>query len=200
MVTNHLILAALWILYCVLHSVLASVSIKHKARHWMGKSYKHYRLFYTLFAFAGLIAILLFQINIRPVYLFNQGVITYIVGCFIALAGLIIMGICISKYFVSLSGIKSLVQESPSNQLIITGVHRYVRHPLYLGTFLFIWGLLLLWPLWSLLITNSIITIYTLAAIKLEEDKLIDEFGESYRQYQSSVSKIFPSFKRNPTV
>jgi len=200
MVINHLILAALWILYCVLHSVLASVRIKHKARQWMGKSYKHYRLFYTLFAFAGLIAILFFQIRIVSPYFFNQNLITYITGCIMSISGLVIMGICISKYFVSLSGIKSLVQESPSNQLIITGVHRYVRHPLYLGTFLFIWGLFLLWPLWSLLITNSIITIYTLTAIMLEEDKLIDEFGETYRQYQSSVPKIVPSFKRNPTI
>lgn len=108
-----------------------------------------------------------------------------------------IMLVSIKKYFMSLSGIKTLVAEQPvANELRIDGVHKYVRHPLYLGTFLFIWGLFILYPLLSLLVANIIITVYTLIGIVFEEQKLKKEFGIAYTEYQKQVPKIIPSFKR----
>jgi len=164
----------------------------------MGKNYKHYRLFYTLFAFISLIAIIYYQIRIETIKLFLPTTVSYVLGGLVTITGLVIMMICIGKYFVSLSGIKSLVQEhSGSSQLIITGIHRYVRHPLYLGTFIFIWGLLILFPQLSLLMANTIITGYTLAALKWEEAKLIAEFGDDYRSYKQNVPAILPRLSRN---
>jgi protein-S-isoprenylcysteine O-methyltransferase Ste14 len=69
-----------------------------------------------------------------------------------------------------------------------------MRHPLYTGTFLFIWGLWVLFPSLGLLITDSIITVYTVYAIRLEEAKLVAEFGEKYRHYQRTVPKLIPRF------
>ena len=102
------------------------------------------------------------------------------------------MLICIKKYFISLSGLKSLIREEYSNELMITGVHKYVRHPLYTGTFAFLWGLFLIFPNWNLFVSNVIITAYTLIGIKLEEEKLIKEFGEQYRVYRQQVPMLFP--------
>lgn len=93
-----------------------------------------------------------------------------------------------------LSGLRSLVQEENYSELHISGIHRYVRHPLYLGTFLFIWGLFIVFPTLSLLISNSVITIYTLIGIKLEEKKLVLEFKEQYKAYQKTVPKLIPKF------
>ena len=91
-----------------------------------------------------------------------------------------------------LSGLRSLLQEETYSELLISGIHRYVRHPLYLGTFLFIWGLAILFPTLSLFISNLVITIYTLIGIKLEERKLVIEFGDQYRTYQQNVPKLIP--------
>ncbi len=92
-----------------------------------------------------------------------------------------------------LTGLRSIITEDKNtSELIITGIHKYVRHPLYLGTFIFIWGLLLLIPLLSLLISNTVITIYTLIGIKFEEEKLIEEFGQSYIEYKNEVPKLLP--------
>jgi protein-S-isoprenylcysteine O-methyltransferase Ste14 len=124
--------------------------------------------------------------------MFTPGLVVLLFGCLIAAAGLVLMLICIKKYFISLSGLLSLVQDNSTNQLIIRGVHRYVRHPLYLGTFAMLWGLLLLMPYLSLLIAITIITGYTLFGIKLEETKLVEEFGESYVSYQRQVPMIIP--------
>ena len=194
MILNHIILATLWIAYCVLHSVLASESIKKKIRSRM-KNYKRYRLLYTLFAFVFLALLIYYQIRISTIELFPSRNLIFISGILISFSGLILMLICIRKYFMNLSGLRSLFIENFSNELQITGIHKYVRHPLYLGTFIFIWGLFLLLPYFSLLIANTIITVYTLIGIELEEQKLVMEFGEEYKRYQVSVPKLIPSFK-----
>ncbi|RYF83316.1 MAG: isoprenylcysteine carboxylmethyltransferase family protein, partial [Chitinophagaceae bacterium] len=115
-------------------------------------------------------------------------------GYLVTITGFGIMLTCIRKYFMSLSGLRSLFQETTYPELIISGIHRHVRHPLYLGTFLFIWGLNILFPYLSLVVANAVITIYTLIAIKFEEDKLVAEFGEQYVQYKKSVPKLIPKW------
>jgi len=66
------------------------------------------------------------------------------------------------------------------------------------GTFLFIWGLFIFMPYASLLISNLIITCYTLIGIRFEEQKLLREFGQPYEEYKKRVPKIIPSFKPSP--
>lgn len=196
MLMQHLLLGFFWILYGIFHSSLASGKVKNWFETILKEKFRYYRLFYTLFAFAGFAIIIYYQISITTVSLFSVNNFLVIIGSIVLLTGLIIMLISIKKYFLSLSGVKSLVTEEPvSNKLRIDGVHKYVRHPLYLGTFLFIWGLFILFPLLSLLIANIVITTYTLIGIVFEEQKLIKEFGTAYSDYQNQVPKIIPSFK-----
>jgi protein-S-isoprenylcysteine O-methyltransferase Ste14 len=111
--------------------------------------------------------------------------------------GLVIMIICIRKYFFELSGIQALQK----NKTIVTpklqqnGLHGYIRHPLYFGTLLFVWGLFLLFPLLYNLIAAAAITVYVLIGIKWEEEKLFVEYGEEYKQYSRRVPKLIPKFK-----
>ena len=192
---NHIILIFLWSVYCILHSLMASSRIKQKLLSLLGAKFKYYRLFYTLFAFLFLVFILYYQFTIETTRAFESSYYTWLAGIVVGISGLIIMMICIKKYFMSLSGLLSLVKETSYNTLIITGIHKYVRHPLYLGTFGFIWGAFLCYPFWTILIANTIITLYTLIAIRFEEDKLVKEYGNSYKQYQQRVPKLIPSFK-----
>lgn len=192
MFRDHVLLAILWIAYCLLHSILADLSIKKKISLAARGLFRYYRLFYTVFAFAGLAGILYFLYFLESPLLFLLDLPILILGIFISFSGVVLMIICISKYFFTLSGLKSLFQETPSGTLMISGIHRHVRHPLYLGTFMFIWGLFLLLPYVSVLITNIIITIYTLIGIRLEEQKLVQEFGESYVRYRQQVPGLLP--------
>lgn len=191
--TEHIILAVLWIVYCILHSVLANLKVKAALKDRFPAGFTYYRLFYTLFALFGFAGIVLFQLQMESSWLFQQTKLVYWTGMIITAGGAFIMLICIRKYFIHLSGIRSLYEKIPVNELQITGIHKYVRHPLYLGTFIFIWGLLLVIPATSLLISNLIITVYTVVAIQFEENKLEREFGESYRQYKLKVPKLIPS-------
>lgn len=194
MLIHHIILATLWIVYVVLHSVLADLGVKSWMQKKLGRNYKHYRLAYTVFAFVFLAVIVWYQVTIPTIHLYKPSFLVVIAGYLVAITGLGIMITCIKKYFMSLSGLRSLFQDTTYPELIITGIHRQVRHPLYLGTFIFIWGLAILFPYLSLVIANLIITVYTLIAIKFEEDKLVKEFGEQYVRYQKTVPKIIPKW------
>ena len=196
MLEQHLLLAFMWIVFCVLHSVLADSHFKKSIATRSPRFFKNYRFYYTLFAFVSLGLVIYYQLQLTSPLLFSDLLIITIIGSVMTLVGGGIMLICIKKYFLSLSGLKSLVAEQVvANELRIDGIHRYVRHPLYLGTFIFIWGLFFLFPYWSLLIADIVITSYTLYAIRLEERKLVDEFGDAYLTYKEQVPMILPGRK-----
>ena len=196
MITNHIILAAAWTCYCILHSLLASIWFKGKAQNLLKDGYRHYRLFYALFAFIGFVVIILFQVSIVSPPLYKVTMTSKIIGGIIGLTGLVIMLFCIKKYFMQLSGLKELIQNRTANELMITGIHKKVRHPLYAGTFIFIWGLMVFFPYPSLLIANIIITTYTLIGIRFEENKLEKEFGAAYKKYKKEVPMLIPKFSQ----
>jgi protein-S-isoprenylcysteine O-methyltransferase Ste14 len=177
-----------------LHSLFASTGFKIAAAKRMGKGSRHYRLYYTLFAFLTLAAIFAYQLSMHNYFFYRLNILLYIAGSVMVLAGLAIMAVCIAKYFFQLSGLKALMQEQHSDTLMITGIHRKMRHPLYTGTFIFIWGLFVLFPAASLLIADLVITIYTLIGIRFEERKLILAFGEAYVKYKKEVPMLIPRF------
>ena len=192
MLANHIFLFILWVVYGSLHSVLASNRVKDFFANKMGTRFQHYRLGYNVFALVALVAIAWFGLSLQTVSLFAPLLWTEILGSIIALSGLLLMLACIAKYFTGLSGLFPSKPSPGKTQLIISGLHRYVRHPLYLGTFIFLWGLVIVFPLLSVLVSVVAITAYTVVALPLEEKKLVNEFGEQYKAYQKTVPRIIP--------
>jgi len=158
----------------------------------MGPAYKYYRFIYSVFALVTLTLVVWFQYSIESPFLFVSMIYVYFPGIIAALSGLCIMVICINKYFYEQSGLQAIQSSQVKNTLQQTGLHKYVRHPLYLGTLLFIWGLFLIFPLMSNIIAATIITMYVLIGIRLEEKKLKLQFGESYTDYVKKVPRLIP--------
>src|SRR5258708_5985577 len=115
MIANHILLAAAWTSYCILHSVFASLWFKGKVQKLLKEDYRHYRLLYTLFAFIGFLTIIFFQVSIISPPIFKITTTSKIVGGLIGLTGLVIMLLCIKKYFMQLSGLKELIQNRTKN-------------------------------------------------------------------------------------
>jgi methanethiol S-methyltransferase len=194
-VLQHILLALGWSLFGFFHSALASGRVKRAFfGRWPGLR-PYYRTAYVLFAFLTMGAVLAWQLRIDSPLLLGPG--WRYPGFLLAGAGLLLMIVCIKKYFMSLSGLKSLFRhEEVAPKLRIDGVHRYIRHPLYLGTFVFIWGLFLIFPYASLLVANVFIQGYTILAIPFEEAKLIQDFGPDYERYRKEVPRLIPRFWR----
>ena len=109
---------------------------------------------------------------------------------------MVIMLISIKKYFLLLSGVRSLFFPTPASELKINGIHRFVRHPLYSGTILFVIGLFFLFPTLNNLIAVVLLILYVLIGIAFEEKKLLNEFGKNYEEYISNVPMLIPHFKK----
>ncbi len=186
---NYLLLAFFWIVYCGLHSVLADNKVKIYFNQFVVFKRFPYRIFYNIWAVLSLLAVLFYQFSFFSDYIFKPGLLIQLAGIILFISGLIIMIICIKKYFRQLSGL----EESYTDILQVSGIHKIIRHPLYAGTFLFIIGLWLLFPYWSNLIAVCIIIIYTLIGIVLEEKKLVSYFGDQYVQYKKNVPAIIPT-------
>jgi len=82
------------------------------------------------------------------------------------------------------------------HKLIITGPYKYVRHPMYLGSFIYTIGLMMisLDVLVILFFSFSIWVNYR--RIPREEQMLIDEFGDEYIKYIKRSGKLLPRFHR----
>ena len=192
----HWLLLLFWVLYCLIHSFLANSGVKRKIERISGVAFRYYRILYNLFATITLALLLWYQFTIDSYPLFSIPVLQYTAGIAILIPGIYIMLVSIHKYFYELSGIQVLQHKVQKVTLRKDGMHRYVRHPLYLGTLLFVWGLFLMMPLLSNLIACLIIWLYTLVGIRLEEKQLIQQYGEAYKIYSKRVPALLPGIKR----
>ncbi|MBL8014156.1 MAG: isoprenylcysteine carboxylmethyltransferase family protein [Candidatus Omnitrophica bacterium] len=86
-----------------------------------------------------------------------------------------------------------------SNQscsLVIDGPYKFVRNPMYLGTFLIGVGFMCpLFPLWTIAIFSTVFYFRFIIQIKKEEATLLENFGQAYRDYCSRVRVFIPTLK-----
>lgn len=193
---NHWVLTFLWIAYCCMHSLLAATKAKLYFRKFSGNFFRYYRLIYSIVATISLVFLLYFQYSFASPPLIDSLFLKYATLIIFVLPGFLIMIISILKYFKSVSGIDSFYQTAIVSGLHLKGIHNYVRHPLYSGTLLFIWGLFFIFPMLNNLIAVVTITIYVIIGIRFEERKLIREFEELYTDYRSKVPMLIPHFRR----
>jgi protein-S-isoprenylcysteine O-methyltransferase Ste14 len=85
-------------------------------------------------------------------------------------------------------------------KLVVTGLHRYMRNPMYLGVLLVLLGELILFPsrpfaiyiLFFFALVNAFVLLY-------EEPTLKRMFGEEYERYKRAVPRWIPTL-RSPTT
>jgi methanethiol S-methyltransferase len=186
------LLAAEWIAYGALHSILASTVVKMQLKRRMGKGYRLYRLIYSTLALLLLIPMIYILLFYRSPFLWEPGPMVKILGICISLVGLLLAAFVLRRYLRSTEGFRDLFMEGETPALQTNGLHRWVRHPLYLFTFIMLWGAFLYKPTITMLITNLVITLYTLVALRFEEKKLLVLYGEAYQEYKQKVPAIIP--------
>ena len=179
-----------WSLYFYLHSLLAATAVKQYFTEFFSiKSARTYRIGYNLFALTGLLLLLWLQFIIRSELLFITSFISDCFAFFIMIAGLVIMFAAIQNYdWKSFIGIT----KEKKYALVIAGMNKYVRHPLYSGTMLFAAGFLVWQPYYKNLFLFLLMWIYLSLGIIFEERKLVKIYGDEYKIYQKKVKKMIP--------
>jgi protein-S-isoprenylcysteine O-methyltransferase Ste14 len=84
-------------------------------------------------------------------------------------------------------------REQVANSLTTTGIYSLVRHPLYLGNFLIMFGFALLLHLWWLaLLTTSIYALYYERIMLTEEAFLRERFGKQFEEWAAVTPAFIP--------
>ena len=115
---------------------------------------------------------------------------------FIIGIGLIVIGESIRIYGVRFAGGATRTREVSAPSLCTSGPYSRCRNPLYLGNMIIYCGVVLmaggqfLWPL--LFIVFIFFTLQYSMIISLEEETLVQLFGNEYQLYRESVPKLFP--------
>ena len=181
------------VFYYALHSVLANNRVKHIL---IGKliSKRAYRLFFNFVAIGSLLAIFFFYKKIDA-ELFFENEIFKMVGGFLVVLGLILSVIALRQYnLAEFMGTQQYTHVTPPapEKLKTTGFNSFVRHPLYFATLIILWGFFLFQPTDLVLMIGVISSIYIYVGTKLEEEKLVNEFGQAYLEYQKEVKMLIP--------
>ena len=195
---QYILLAIFWILWCVIHSFLISLSVTNFLEHKTGEYFKFYRLFFNLISLVTLIPVLLYSHHIKGQLIFTWEGYLIIIQFILFMIAFVLFLTGARKYdmmqFLGIRQIRSGRSHAPlteSGKIDMTGVLGVTRHPWYVGSIIFIWvfnkNIYL-----STLIINLVLTVYLIVGTYLEESKLLTLCGERYKNYQKKVSMMIP--------
>lgn len=183
--------------WCVLHSWLAAFYTKRLARRIFGKEIdRYYRLIFIMIAVLTLTPILAMVAFLpsRLIWVIPRPwrYVTLSIQ-FLALIGLMVT--IFQTDLLAFAGIKQLhdPEVERKNDLVIEGIYRIVRHPMYFFSLILLW----LMPYITDLILAFLIasTLYFLIGTIPEERKLVEIYGKEYECYQEEVPRIIPGMK-----
>ncbi|MBI3168288.1 MAG: isoprenylcysteine carboxylmethyltransferase family protein [Chloroflexi bacterium] len=84
----------------------------------------------------------------------------------------------------------------PPKELVVSGLYKFVRNPMYDGVLLVILGHFLWFGYWEILVYACVVfSAFTLFVMFYEEPKLKSKFGEAYENYLKDVPRWLPRFK-----
>ncbi len=185
-----------WVLWCALHSTLISTTITDYVKNRLGDGFRFYRLFYNAVSLVTLIPLVTYSHVIRQTPVFRWEGPLMIVQVLL-LAASIYLFVAGGKHyswaqFLGIAQIRTRQADgslSKGDSFVVSGIHRIIRHPWYLGGILIVWAQDLSV---STILINMVISLYFMIGTILEERKLVREFGDKYREYQGTVSMLLP--------
>lgn len=195
-----LIVFIAWAFFYALHSFMAHNSVKAFVQNKTKQYYRFYRLGFNLISVLLSIVLFYYQFSLPAEQFANMPQVVSTIGLIVYAFGFVVLFMAFKAFnkaeFIGLQQLKQPPKpnqpENQETQLIKTGLYAYVRHPLYFGLVLLLIGTLLRVPTYPTLAFVAASFIYLPIGVYLEEQKLIAEFGDAYKQYQKEVKSFIP--------
>lgn len=193
---NWVFFTLAWSTFYLLHSLLAGEKAKDWVKKNISNAYTYYRLGYNLFFIITMGLLVYWTIVADAGYLFPRKTWMIIAGGILTFWGTILLMLAGKNYnlreFAGIPSTTGHAGQPTKEKLIITGLNKWVRHPLYLSIYILFTGIALLHPAAHTWVAIGISFIYLPIGIYSEEKKLIATFGEEYKKYRKSTPAIFP--------
>ncbi len=188
------------LLFGLIHSILASLWFKALAARTVGDAaYRRwYRLFFNLIAAITLVPVLAVMALLpgQVIYTipFPWVALTVIIQLLAAAGLLQTLYLTGASNFLGVEQALDPQAAARPRRMTTRGLYRFVRHPLYTCSIVFIW----LSPVmtWTLLAFNIGASLYMTIGALFEERKLLLEFGEPYAAYREQTPMLLPWLNR----
>jgi protein-S-isoprenylcysteine O-methyltransferase Ste14 len=144
----------------------------------MGKAAKYYRALSSLLIFIVLLILIHYHFAAIDTILFRPHWIEKIICSYAGHFGCCVMVIYTWNYLINFSGLGVVFGIETNTELQQTGLFAYVRHPMFAGAILFMWGVFLGYPYMNNLISATCLTLYAFIAIWFAEKRLALVYGE----------------------
>ncbi len=183
-------------IFAIIHSVLAATGVQNFVETKVPALHRCYRLVYTLISVVSLgLLILLLPPTGKLLYAL-QPPISWIFRA-IQLAAAFFFLLALRDFNTgNFLGLDCLKKSRPSQpeQLTVSGLFQYCRHPMYLASTIF----LLAQPQMNsgMLAYTLNIILYLLVGSIFEEKRLEKTFGPAYVEYKKQVPKFLPRFRK----
>jgi methanethiol S-methyltransferase len=195
---EYVFTAGLWIGYCALHSYLISIGFTDLMGRVMRNYYAFYRLLYVAISLALLIPLLDYTEGVETGRIITDEYPLSIVRYALTAGSLAVFFYAFFFDYDSLSffGIRQILNykknAGPATDIRKKGLLGIMRHPMYFALIIYVWC-----QTFSVMdvVVNAVLTAYVLIGTKLEEKKLVREFGDAYTQYQREVPMLIPFTK-----
>ena len=181
--------------FAVIHSILATDYIKNRIEGLFGKSFRFYRIIYTFLSFItfapALIVWFKYSSETPVLYTLPGEIQPFILLIRVAGVGLFVYASFQTdlREFVGIKQVQGQVRENRP-VLITNGAYGVVRHPLYTGGIMVLFGKMGMTLLDMTAI--SLISVYLIIGAYIEEKRLLSVFGDEYKQYMAEVSMFIP--------
>ena len=194
MYSAPVIIAVYFICWALIHSALASLTVKRWARKLFGPSVaRWYRLAFVGVAGFSLLPLLWLLLLLPDIRLYHVlAPWSWIMQGVRGLALLALGWATFQAGVMHFLGVAQLFSATPDEMgyLQVHGFFRYVRHPLYLFSTLFLW----LSPTMTVntAVLYGLIVLYFVIGSLHEEQLLLAEFGKAYQTYREQVPCFIP--------
>lgn len=102
---------------------------------------------------------------------------------------------CVRDFFVSGRG--TLAPWDPPRHLVVVGLYRFVRNPMYLAVLTIVVGWDLLYLSWSLaMYALGLVACFHLRVVRYEEPTLKRQFNDEWDAYAATTPRWIPRFRR----
>jgi protein-S-isoprenylcysteine O-methyltransferase Ste14 len=189
-------LAFAWVLFYVLHSLLAWTGVKRWAAQRLGLT-RWYRLVYSTLSVLLLVWVWSYYRRVDATLVWTVTTAAKVAGYLLILAGVSLAALAVLRF----GGAAFLgLQAEVNGALVRNGLHGRMRHPIYTGTLLVLAGWLLLVPTAATVMSIAITCIYLPVGIHLEERKLVAVHGAEYLRYKAEVPALWPRWSQRKRI
>jgi protein-S-isoprenylcysteine O-methyltransferase Ste14 len=115
-----------------------------------------------------------------------------VIGSFLIAAGIVIY-LHTAFWGFALRGRGTPAPIAPTKKLVVEGLHRYVRNPMYIGVATIVLGQAVLFQSWHIVEYLAIVlVIVQFFVLFYEEPTLARQFGTEYEEYKKRVPRWIP--------